>query len=271
MRVPARRPRSCSASSLLAEVLFLAGHKWATGAKAPATDAIRGGARRSATTSSASPRSLFTDFLWPFEITAALLVIAVVGGGRARPPQRASSRRGAPSARTRRDRSSDDADRRRRSPPTYYLVARRDALHHRRGRPARPAQRARDVHVRRAHAQRGEPHVRVVRQRAERHPRPGDRVLRARRSPPPRSRSASASSSPSSVVAAAPPPTTSISSGTPGDLVSARDLLDLIWIVPALPLLGAVVLLLFGKRIGEPDRRLDRHRPDGARVRRGRS
>ena len=35
-------------------------------------------------------------------------------------------------------------------------------------------------------------------------------------------------------------------------LVSARDLLDLVWIVPALPLLGAVVLLLFGKRIGEP-------------------
>jgi NADH-quinone oxidoreductase subunit L len=34
--------------------------------------------------------------------------------------------------------------------------------------------------------------------------------------------------------------------------VSARDLLDLVWIVPALPLLGAVVLLLFGKRIGEP-------------------
>ena len=34
--------------------------------------------------------------------------------------------------------------------------------------------------------------------------------------------------------------------------VSARDLLDLIWIVPALPLFGAVVLLLFGKRIGEP-------------------
>ena len=34
--------------------------------------------------------------------------------------------------------------------------------------------------------------------------------------------------------------------------MSARDLLDLIWIVPALPLLGAVVLLLFGKRIGEP-------------------
>jgi NADH-quinone oxidoreductase subunit L len=34
--------------------------------------------------------------------------------------------------------------------------------------------------------------------------------------------------------------------------VSARDLLDLVWIVPALPLLGAAILLLFGKRIGEP-------------------
>jgi NADH-quinone oxidoreductase subunit L len=34
--------------------------------------------------------------------------------------------------------------------------------------------------------------------------------------------------------------------------VSERDILDLIWIVPALPLLGASILLLFGKRIGEP-------------------
>jgi NADH-quinone oxidoreductase subunit L len=34
--------------------------------------------------------------------------------------------------------------------------------------------------------------------------------------------------------------------------VDARDLLDLIWIVPALPLLGSVVLLLGGKRIREP-------------------
>ena len=33
-----------------------------------------------------------------------------------------------------------------------------------------------------------------------------------------------------------------------------------LWIVPALPLFGAVVLLLFGKRIGEPRRGLDRHR-----------
>ena len=34
--------------------------------------------------------------------------------------------------------------------------------------------------------------------------------------------------------------------------MDARNLLDLAWVIPALPALGAVVLLLFGKRIGEP-------------------
>jgi NADH-quinone oxidoreductase subunit L len=34
--------------------------------------------------------------------------------------------------------------------------------------------------------------------------------------------------------------------------VNARDLLDLAWVIPALPAAGAFVLLLFGKRIGEP-------------------
>jgi NADH-quinone oxidoreductase subunit L len=34
--------------------------------------------------------------------------------------------------------------------------------------------------------------------------------------------------------------------------MSARNLLDLAWVIPALPALGAVVLLVFGKRIGEP-------------------
>ena len=33
---------------------------------------------------------------------------------------------------------------------------------------------------------------------------------------------------------------------------TARDLLGLAWIVPALPLLGAALLLFFGRRIGEP-------------------
>jgi NADH-quinone oxidoreductase subunit L len=34
--------------------------------------------------------------------------------------------------------------------------------------------------------------------------------------------------------------------------VDARDLLDLVWIVPALPATGAAILLLFGRRLGEP-------------------
>ncbi len=34
--------------------------------------------------------------------------------------------------------------------------------------------------------------------------------------------------------------------------MNARNLLDIAWVIPALPALGAVVLLLFGKRIGEP-------------------
>ena len=34
--------------------------------------------------------------------------------------------------------------------------------------------------------------------------------------------------------------------------MTAKDLLDLVWLVPLLPLTGAVVLLLAGKRIGEP-------------------
>jgi NADH-quinone oxidoreductase subunit L len=34
--------------------------------------------------------------------------------------------------------------------------------------------------------------------------------------------------------------------------VDARDLLDLVWIVPALPALGAAILLLVGRRLGEP-------------------
>jgi NADH-quinone oxidoreductase subunit L len=34
--------------------------------------------------------------------------------------------------------------------------------------------------------------------------------------------------------------------------VDPRDLLDLVWIVPALPALGAAILLLFGRRLGEP-------------------
>ena len=35
-------------------------------------------------------------------------------------------------------------------------------------------------------------------------------------------------------------------------MMSARDLLDLVWLVPLLPLTGAVVLMVAGKRIGDP-------------------
>ena len=77
--VPARRPRSCSACSLLAEVLVPRrpplGHR---------RKARRRGPRSRAATAAGNVEtrraSLFTDFLWAFEITAVLLVIAVVGG-----------------------------------------------------------------------------------------------------------------------------------------------------------------------------------------------
>ncbi len=64
---------------LVAEILFLTGHQWATGAHAPAGDAIRGGQAGLGNNVERVARSLFTDFLWPFEITAVLLVLAAVG------------------------------------------------------------------------------------------------------------------------------------------------------------------------------------------------
>jgi NADH-quinone oxidoreductase subunit J len=65
---------------LLAEVVFLIGHQWATGESSTGTvHAIRGGGAGLGGNVERVARSLFTDFLWPFEITAALLVLAVVG------------------------------------------------------------------------------------------------------------------------------------------------------------------------------------------------
>jgi NADH-quinone oxidoreductase subunit J len=64
---------------LLAEIVFLIGHQWATGASSAGTDhALHGGTDLGGNVERVA-RSLFTDFLWPFEITAALLVLAVVG------------------------------------------------------------------------------------------------------------------------------------------------------------------------------------------------
>jgi NADH-quinone oxidoreductase subunit J len=61
---------------LFLQIVLLAGHHWATGAHStrgrlavPRTGNVE-----------TLARSLFTDFVWAFEITAVLLVIAVVGG-----------------------------------------------------------------------------------------------------------------------------------------------------------------------------------------------
>jgi NADH-quinone oxidoreductase subunit J len=75
-----QRPAALALGLLvLAELIFLAGHHWATGAKAPSQFALKGGGVALGNNVERVARVLFTDFLWPFEITAGLLVIAVVG------------------------------------------------------------------------------------------------------------------------------------------------------------------------------------------------
>jgi NADH-quinone oxidoreductase subunit J len=66
---------------LLAEVLFMAGHEWATGAKTAHGMPIHGvvNGEDPGNNIERVAQVLFTDFLWPFQITAALLVAAVVG------------------------------------------------------------------------------------------------------------------------------------------------------------------------------------------------
>jgi NADH-quinone oxidoreductase subunit J len=61
---------------LLVQIVVLAGRQWVTGAPSSRgpLDAPRTG------NVEALAHSLFTQFLWPFELTAVLLVIAVVGG-----------------------------------------------------------------------------------------------------------------------------------------------------------------------------------------------
>jgi NADH-quinone oxidoreductase subunit J len=78
--IPYQRPAALTLGAiLLAEIFLLAGRDWVTGASSVRGSATKpvdgvdlGNVERVA-------RSLFTDFLWPFELTAALLVIAVVG------------------------------------------------------------------------------------------------------------------------------------------------------------------------------------------------
>jgi NADH-quinone oxidoreductase subunit J len=61
---------------LFVQIVVLAGHKWVTGA--PSKHGQLSTPRSGNVNTLA--RSLFTDYIWAFEITAVLLVIAVVGG-----------------------------------------------------------------------------------------------------------------------------------------------------------------------------------------------
>ena len=76
-----QRPAAVGLGALvLAEVLFLAGKTWATGATQGHGSLSGKIDDQDVTNIERVARVLFTDFLWAFEITAALLVIAVVGG-----------------------------------------------------------------------------------------------------------------------------------------------------------------------------------------------
>jgi NADH-quinone oxidoreductase subunit J len=78
--IPYQRTAAVALGAIvLAEVIFLAGHRWATGAPASGRFVLKGGAPGLGNNVERVARVLFTDFLWPFEITAGLLVIAVVG------------------------------------------------------------------------------------------------------------------------------------------------------------------------------------------------
>jgi NADH-quinone oxidoreductase subunit J len=74
-----QRPIAIALGALvLVEILLLAGHGWATGAKTVSGVPLSGGGDFG-TNIQRVARVLFTDFLWPFQLTAVLLVIAVVG------------------------------------------------------------------------------------------------------------------------------------------------------------------------------------------------
>jgi NADH-quinone oxidoreductase subunit J len=78
--IPYQRPAAVALGAiLLGEIFVLAGRTWATGATS-----VRGSVRGRVDGQDLGniqrvARTLFTDFLWAFELTAVLLVIAVVG------------------------------------------------------------------------------------------------------------------------------------------------------------------------------------------------
>jgi NADH-quinone oxidoreductase subunit J len=75
--VPFQRPAAVGLGAvLLLEILVLAGRNWVTGAH-HTRGRVHGGSHLGNIERVA--RTLFTDFLWAFELTTVLLVIAVVG------------------------------------------------------------------------------------------------------------------------------------------------------------------------------------------------
>jgi NADH-quinone oxidoreductase subunit J len=82
--LPLQRPIAIAVGAIIVlEVVFLAGHTWVTGADTSSGVPLTGGAAPDGGSLGNNiervARVLFTDYLWPFHITAALLVIAVVG------------------------------------------------------------------------------------------------------------------------------------------------------------------------------------------------
>jgi NADH-quinone oxidoreductase subunit J len=78
--IPYQRPAALALGViLLAEIFVLAGRNWVTGARSVRGSATRAVDGRDLGNVERVARTLFTDFLWAFELTAALLVIAVVG------------------------------------------------------------------------------------------------------------------------------------------------------------------------------------------------
>ncbi len=87
-KLPFQRPAAVALGAIvLAELIFLAGHEWATGLKTsrgiplsgPGIDEAGNAVEGLGDNIERVARTLFTDFLWPFQITAVLLVVAVVG------------------------------------------------------------------------------------------------------------------------------------------------------------------------------------------------
>ncbi len=76
-----QRPVAVALGALvLAQIIFLTGHTWATGAATSSGVPINGSSGGDLGNNiQRVARVLFTDFLWPFELTALLLVVAVVG------------------------------------------------------------------------------------------------------------------------------------------------------------------------------------------------